>query len=60
MCVRHTAENPHVYMACSQTPRRRDSLLRAAAGWLVSRQKALVQAFGYIAWVWPCLVFELS
>ena len=33
------------------------SLLGAAAGWLISCQRALVQAFSYIAWDWLCLVF---
>ena len=39
MCVRHTAEDRHVYMACSQMPCRIDSLLSAVAGWSVEHVK---------------------
>ncbi len=48
MCVRHTAEDRHVYMACSQMPCRIDSLLRAVAGWSVEHVQSSFSA-SYVA-----------
>ncbi len=48
MCVRHTAEDRHVYMACSQMPCRIDSLLSAVAGWSVEHVQSSFSA-SYVA-----------